>query len=249
MNVLWFSCGVSSAVVAWLCRNELDEIVYCHVDDQHEDSLRFLHDVEKLIGREIKIIQSRVASVDYACRSSKCITVPGQGFASCTNSLKKKVRLGWEERLSYGHPEIDEITYYWGLDYDEVGRMGGFQNVKTLIHAAKHRFPLHEKMMKKQDCHGLIARLGVKRPMMYDMGYSNNNCVGCVKGGMWYWNKIRKDFPAVFESRAMMERAIGHSCVKGVFLDSLGKNRGRKSKEIDMSCMLFCEASFREGSA
>lgn len=30
---------------------------------------------------------------------------------------------------------------------------------------------------------------------MYDLGYANNNCIGCVKGGIGYWNKIRIDFP------------------------------------------------------
>ncbi len=38
---------------------------------------------------------------------------------------------------------------------------------------------------------------------MYDLGYPNNNCIGCVKGGMGYWNKIRKDFPEVFQKRAV----------------------------------------------
>lgn len=59
---------------------------------------------------------------------------------------------------------------------------------------------------------------------MYDLGYPNNNCVGCVKGGMGYWNKIRVDFPEVFERRARQEREIGHSCIKGVFLDELDPN-------------------------
>ena len=50
---------------------------------------------------------------------------------------------------------------------------------------------------------------------MYDMGYPNNNCIGCVKGGMGYWNHIRKDFPEVFDSRAKLEREdFGYSTNK-----------------------------------
>jgi len=75
---------------------------------------------------------------------------------------------------------------------------------------------------------------------MYDLGYSNNNCVGCVKGGMGYWNKIRVDFPEVFENRAKLERLIGHSCIKGVFLDELEPNRGRMSDEVLPECGIFC---------
>ena len=59
---------------------------------------------------------------------------------------------------------------------------------------------------------GISERLGIKRPIMYDLGYSNNNCIGCVKGGMGYWNKIREDFPEVFQARAKLEREIGRSC-------------------------------------
>jgi len=75
---------------------------------------------------------------------------------------------------------------------------------------------------------------------MYDLGYPNNNCIGCVKGGMGYWNKIRIDFPDVFEQRAKEERLIGHSCIKGCFLDELDPNRGRNI-EIFPECGIACE--------
>ena len=54
--------------------------------------------------------------------------------------------------------------------------------------------------------------------------------VSDVKGGMWYWNKIRQDFPVVFQERARLEREIGRSCIKGVFLDELEEGRGRQPK-------------------
>ena len=41
----------------------------------------------------------------------------------------------------------------------------------------------------------LIERAGLRLPEMYRLGYANANCVGCVKGGAGYWNKIRRDFP------------------------------------------------------
>ncbi len=37
---------------------DVDEIMYTHVIDQHPDSLRFLEDCEKLLGRTIEKIQS-----------------------------------------------------------------------------------------------------------------------------------------------------------------------------------------------
>lgn len=97
--------------------------------------------------------------------------------------------------------------------------------------------------------HGICYQLGIKRPVMYDLGYNNNNCIGCVKGGMGYWNKIRLDFPEVFESRAKLERKVGNTILKDfdgtpLYLDELDPNKGRISKEIMGDCDIFCSIAF-----
>jgi hypothetical protein len=89
---------------------------------------------------------------------------------------------------------------------------------------------------------------------MYDLGYQNNNCKGCVKGGMWYWNKIRKDFPDVFEIRARQEREIGKTCITEkvdgqtmqVYLDELDPDRGRPEDEIMGECSLMCHYHMKD---
>lgn len=86
----------------------------------------------------------------------------------------------------------------------------------------------------------MLRMLGITRPYMYDLGYSNNNCIGCVKGGMGYWNKIRVDFPEVFQRMSVLEREIGHSCIKGVYLDELEPGRGRMEDEILQDCSIMC---------
>lgn len=80
---------------------------------------------------------------------------------------------------------------------------------------------------------------------MYDLGYPNNNCIGCFKGGMGYWNRIRKDFPEVFESRAQLERLVGYSILKEsdgtpLYLDELDPNRGDMNTEIFPDCGIMC---------
>jgi len=116
-----------------------------------------------------------------------------------------------------------------------------------------HRFPLIERGMTKQDAHELAHRLGLTRPAMYDMGYENNNCIGCLKGGIGYWNKIRFDFPHVFASRAKLERDLGRFILKDgngnpLWLDELADFRGRKPKEIpNMECGIMCEIAANEG--
>jgi hypothetical protein len=86
----------------------------------------------------------------------------------------------------------------------------------------------------------MLDNIGLKRPAMYDLGYPNNNCIGCVKGGMGYWNKIRVDFPEVFESRAKLERKLNCSCINGIFLDELEPDRGKSNIEIFPECSIMC---------
>ena len=147
--------------------------------------------------------------------------------------LKKRVRKEWE----YNHQDYD-ITYIWGFDFNEQNRA---ERLEESMPDFKHEFPLIEHYFTKENAHGMCERLGIKRPVMYDLGYSNNNCIGCVKGGMGYWNKIRKDFPEVFDRMAKLEREIGHSCIKGVYLDELDPQRGRIEKEIMEDCGIACE--------
>lgn len=98
-----------------------------------------------------------------------------------------------------------------------------------------------EKNLSKEDVHGLFERtFGFARPKMYEMGYPNNNCIGCVKGGMGYWNKIRVDFPEVFESRAKLEKDLGYTILKECSLADLDPNRGNMNTEIFPDCSIMC---------
>ena len=57
---------------------------------------------------------------------------------------------------------------------------------------------------------------------------------------MGYCNKIRKDFTEVFDRMAVLERQVGHSCIKGIFLDELDPNAGRMESEIMPDCGIMC---------
>ncbi len=231
MRVAWFSSGCSSFAAAYY--GKPDRIVYIDVANQHPDSMRFLRDAEKVLGREIEIIKStEYASVDDVIERRRYIN--GPAGAACTLMLKKRVRQQWERDNLTG-----DDTYIWGYDANEKKRA---DRISAAQIEARNEFPLIERNLTKAECHAICGRLGLKRPVMYDMGYPNNNCIGCVKGGMGYWNRIRRDFPDVFERRARQEREIGHSCIKGVFLDELDPNRGNMMKEVMPSCGFACEA-------
>lgn len=230
MKICWFSSGISSFMACYLTK-DIDRIIYIHINDQHPDSLRFLHDCERLLEREIEVItSSRYTGVDDVIERDRYLN--GVNGAACTKRLKKEVRRDWERRNTGFH------TYVWGYDYKEKHRA---KRIEETLTACEHEFPLIERGLSKQECHWISERLGIRRPVMYELGYPNNNCVGCVKGGMGYWNRIRIDFPEVFERRAKQERALGRSCIKGVFLDELDPNRGNMDMEILEDCTIACQ--------
>lgn len=231
MIVSWFSAGVSSFIATYLEKDTVDKIIYIHIDDQHPDTMRFVKDCEKALGKEIEILQSPYKSVSNVIMQFQTVnTIYG---ARCTDVLKKRVRKEWE----YRHKDED-LTYIWGYD---VGERNRAERLLESMPQFEHRFPLIEKQLTKEDCHGILRELGIKRPAMYELGYRNNNCIGCVKGGMGYWNKIRKDFPEVFAERARQEREVGCSCINGVFLDELDPDRGRLEDEIMDECSIICQ--------
>ena len=230
VTVSYFSGGVSSAVATKLAINEIDMIVYTHIDDQHPDTMRFVKDCELWFGKPVKILQSRFKTVDEACRYASFIR--GPSGAPCTRILKRDVRKKFEADLGC------KIRSVWGLDSQEKARM---ERIEDSMPGHIHRFPLAEKHVSKQYAHEILKASGIKRPLMYSMGYHNNNCVGCVKGGAGYWNKIRLDFPDVFESRSKLERIIGYSIIKDAYLDELDPTAGRHDGPIIDDCGIMCE--------
>lgn len=231
MIVSWFSTGVSSFIATYIERENIDKIMYTHIEDQHTDTMRFLRDCEKALGKEIEILQSPYKKVENVIRQFSFINSPYG--AKCTQILKKRVRKEWEDKH-----KGEKLTYIWGYDIEERHRA---ERLLESMPQFEHKFPLIERELKKEDCHGILRELGIKRPAMYDLGYRNNNCIGCVKGGMGYWNRIRIDFPEVFKARAEQEREIGATCVKGVYLDELDPNRGRLEEEVMEECNIMCQ--------
>lgn len=235
----WFSAGITSTVATYLILKKYSNvrILYIETGSAHEDNKRYISDCEKWFNRPIETIRShKYEDVSDVILSTRYVN--GEGGARCTTELKKEVRL----RLERTDPFLFQVH--------------GFEFVKSQINRAvrfidkypesKPQFPLIENRLTKNECAGIIQNAGIKLPVMYELGYNNNNCIGCVKGGMGYWNKIRVDFPDVFEQRAKEEREVGHSCINGTYLDELNPTRGRKNKIVMPECGAFCQSEFAD---
>ncbi|HSD07920.1 hypothetical protein [Flavobacterium sp.] len=243
----WWSAGITSAVA---CKIALElypnvELYYIHIDTANPDNERFKSDCERWYGKEIKPLKSKVFKHQFeVIEKTGAVNTP-QG-APCTEKLKKQVRFDFEK--------ANELTLF--NDRIILNQVWGFEYVKKEINRAirhgqqypntKPLFPLIEKGLDKNECAGLLINAGIELPEMYKLGYSNNNCIGCVKGGKGYWNRIRNDFPFHFSRMAILERKVGHSCINGTFLDELNPKAGRMSKEIMPSCGIICDIDFAD---
>lgn len=232
--VVWFSCGAASAVAGKLAQEKYgDQVIFacCVIPNEHPDNERFLKDCEKWYGKEI-IRMSNPEYKDAWDVWEKTKYLVGPMGARCSIELKKRLRNQFQK--------MSDIQVF-GFTKDEEKRAKQFirQNPETNIYT-----PLIEVGYTKQDCFRIIQEAGIELPAMYKLGYNNNNCIGCVKGGLGYWNKIRRDFPEVFERMAKLERSIGKCMLKHkgryTFLDQIPEDAGRYSSELDFQCGVLC---------
>lgn len=229
-HIVWFSCGAASTITAKIIKEKYPDaiLVYCDTGGEHEDNKRFLADVEKWLNTKVIILKSKKYS-DHFDVYEKTRYINGVNGARCTVELKKVLRFQFQQP--------DDIQYF-GYTAEEKHRADRLTKAYPEINAT---FPLIENKITKRDCYDEIARSNIKPPVMYSIGFNNNNCIGCCKGGAGYWNKIRKVFPMEFAKMAIIERRVGASCIKGTYLDELNPKAGRH-KDFDITCDFVCQS-------
>jgi 3'-phosphoadenosine 5'-phosphosulfate sulfotransferase (PAPS reductase)/FAD synthetase len=203
-------------------------VLYIDTGSEHPDHPRFIADVAAWLGVEVEVLRSeKYTSVDDVIEKRRYLN--GPAGALCTVELKKKVR------QQYQRPD-DVQVFGYTADKKDAERAERFAANNFEVNLCT---PLIDAGLTKGNVLAIIERQGIDLPVMYRLGYRNNNCIGCVKGAQGYWNKVRVDFPDVFAKRAEQERDIGASCINGVFLDELDPTAGNYAAE-DISCSLDC---------
>lgn len=208
--ISWFSGGIPSAVMTKLALQNHPEllIVNCIIPNEHSDNLRFAEECEQWFERPILHIRSdKYADCWEVWEKTRYLN--GPMGARCTTELKKKVRQAFQ---------LPDDVQLFGFTSDEKERAKSFVDNHPEINA---QFPLIEQSFSKTHCFRVFESTNINIPEMYRLGYSNANCIGCVKGGAGYWNKIRVDFPDTFARMSSLEQSLNASCINGTFLKDL----------------------------
>ncbi len=207
-----------------------------YVKEEHPDNDRFCADCEKWFGVPVQVAMNEKygGSIYEVFRKERF--VKGQGGASCTKRLKRELR---EKEM---RPDDLVVFGYTAEERDRLDRMLD-ANSELKVWA-----PLIEKGLTKDDCLGMLWRVGIALPVMYEMGYRNNNCIGCVKGGKGYWNKIRRDCPDTFERMAQVQDTLGPGSYfwpdesgNRISLRELDPQAGSYKDEPEIQCGIACE--------
>ena len=240
-HIVWFSCGAASAVTAKLAVDAglNPVVVYCDtMESEHPDNERFFNDVQKWIGTEIiKIHSENYQNIDDVFMKTRYMS--GVAGARCTTEMKKIPRLEFQEKGDLF--SIADI-HHFGFTVDECKRIINFKvNNPEII----SRFLLAYHGLTKFDCKKRILNAGIKLPIMYDLGFNNNNCIGCVKAqSPKYWNLTRRHFPDVFKRRCEQSRKLEVRLVKigkkRIFLDQL-KPEDMTDYDEQIECGVVCQ--------
>lgn len=237
-----FSCGAASAVATWLVIQENRgipiRIFNEEIRQEHDDNHRFKFDCEKWFGLPIESQINKKYDGDIINVFTKERWIKNRDGATCTRVLKRENR---ESRLILG----DQLII--GYTAEEQERFDKYIDANP---GHDVRAPLIEYGLSKADCLAMIERAGIVLPMMYRLGYHNNNCRGCVKGGKGYWNKIRVDFPEQFEAMCKVQDMLGAGSyfwppltgdIGRISLRMLPPDAGNYPDEPDISCGAMCE--------
>lgn len=200
--LVWVSAGAASAVAGKLAQRKYagSEVVfaYCETGGEHADNVRFLADLEQWYGQEIVHLRSdEYASTWDVWEGERYLA--GIAGAPCTGIMKIAPRVKFQR--------LDDIHVFgYTSDKPDVARA---HRLRLNYPEMTIETPLIEGGLDKRACLAMVENAGIKLPVLYGLGFPNNNCIPCVKAtSPAYWALVRQEFPAEFERIAKLAREL-----------------------------------------
>ena len=254
--VCQFSCGAASAVATKLVLAQYGEthdvqIVNAFIAEEHEDNRRFAADCERWFCHPILNLRDTKYNASAVQVFETVGYIKGPNGAACTSRIKRGLLRTIEQ-------PGDVLVL--GYTAEEQARLDDWREAwpdRPIV------TPLIDHGLTKEDCKAMVERAGIKLPAMYLLGYSNANCIGCVKGGLGYFRAVREDFPAQFERLAQAEDKVAalHGENAYILRHRSGPLKGKRFPLRELSsgtadrgeplpaCGLFCELAEKEYSS
>jgi hypothetical protein len=198
--VSWYSCGAASAIATKLTLKDAPaaEVVYCETGGEHSDNERFLTDCEIWFGKSITRLRSAKYASTWDVWEDRSY-LAGISGAPCTSELKVAPRLAWQR-------QDDVHVFGYTADKPDIIRAN---RLRLNYPEMQISTPLIDAGLDKRACIAMIENAGIAVPVMYRLGFQNNNCIPCVKAtSPNYWANVRKHFPDEFDRMARLSRHL-----------------------------------------
>lgn len=196
-----FSGGLGSAISAFIAHeNDLDyNLIFADTLIEDEDLYRFILEVSKAVGKDIVWLQDGRTPWDVYEDNRY---IGNTRTAHCSEVLKTAQVKGWLEEHSR---ETDPLVL--GMDVTEQDRID---------RAAKRWEPrpvvslLNEYRVGRHQYDKYLKRYGIRKPRLYHMGFSHNNCGGfCCKAGQKQFARLYSTMPERYKwHEERMEKAM-----------------------------------------
>jgi hypothetical protein len=210
-HIIFYSGGIGSWATAKrvIMEHGKGNVILLFTDTlmEDEDLYRFLEDTSK----EMEIPLTRIADGRDVWDIFKWSKFIGNSrLAPCSYYLKQKPAKKWIEE----NFKPNECVLYLGIDWSEEHRTKA-PTENWLPYTVK--FPMcEEPYLSKEDMLKILDNVGIKRPRLYEMGFSHNNCGGfCVRAGQGHFRKLLEKMP---------ERYMYHENKEQELRDYIGKD-------------------------
>lgn len=233
--IVALSGGKASAYCADYALNNFpkkDVILYFNDTKwEHPDLYRFLNDLSKYWDKEI--------TYDSDGRSPEELFYDHRALANnrmpfCSRELKSK-------RLQNFFNDGD--TIFFGISIDEPHRAMRILSVYEEVSRKKNKcvniqFPLISLNADSKTIDNWLTQTGIKQPLLYDLGFTHNNCSGgCVRAGKKQWKTLYEKLPEVYLERERVEREVREFLGKDVhfFKDETLENFRKRIENKELS--------------
>ena len=218
-HIVFYSGGICSwATALRVIEKEGKEnvvLLFTDTKTEDEDLYRFIDEtVQKFDVEFVKIADGR--DVWEVMQSHKFIS--NSKIAHCSQDLKQKIAKKYIKK----NYKPDECILYLGIDWTEMHRMAAPRKNWSPYQL---EFPMtFEPYLSKIDMFNLLNSKGIKKPRLYDMEFSHNNCGGfCVRAGQGHFINLLNKIPERYEYHEKKEQEM---------IEFIGKKHSMMTKMV-----------------
>jgi 3'-phosphoadenosine 5'-phosphosulfate sulfotransferase (PAPS reductase)/FAD synthetase len=191
-HVVFFSGGMASFVAASRAveRYGVDAVTLLFTDTLIEDAdtYRFMDEASAALGVPlVKIADGRTPWQVFADQKF----LGNNRVPLCSRVLKQEVAQRWVDEYA------PDAILHFGIDWTEEHRTVSIRRVWS-GHEVDFPLlwkPMHDRWTIDQE----LAKYGIKRPRLYDLGAPHNNCGGlCVRAGLGHFRWALATIPEVY---------------------------------------------------